>query len=465
MSTLAWFRAWCGVIAASLIGAAAAPAPAVQRLTVHEWGTFTCLQDETGRAIPGVNTDDEPLPQFVHRLSDFLIFPPTDLPLIYYKGIPMLHPQVTMRLETPVIYFYPPAGHPRPQEVDVRVQFRGGWLSEYYPAADVQAPGMVRENHRFGGLTPQTVGSLQWRRLQVGVEAAGPETDYRVWLAPREVKSAAVKTPDGETESYLFYRGVGSIEAPLRIYRDAAEEKLVVSERFGPQIASRGSATPAATTLWLVDVRRDGAVAFREVPQLVLSGKEDRTIAAFADEFRADEYSTENLAELRSSMKSSLIADGLFPEEAEAMLNTWELGYFKSPGMRLFFLLPRSWTDAILPLEVSADADVVRTMVGRIELVTPEHRRRLKRLSQSSPSLDWMENLHERISGGSDAYQQLWEGRIRFADLGLEAPAEYRDYLALGRFRNALVLDALKQTQDEGLEKFAAAYRLRYYSP
>jgi hypothetical protein len=282
----------------------------------------------------------------------------------------MLHPQVTMRLETPVIYFYPPAGQTKPQEVDVRVQFRGGWLSEYFPDAQVEAPGMERD---FGGLTPQTVGSLDWRRLQVGVDAAGPETDYRVWLAPREVKSAAVRTPEGEAESYLFYRGVGNVEAPLRVYRDEAEGKLVVNERFGPQIAGSGSAAPAATTLWLVDVRKDGAVAFREIPKVVLTGKEDRTIAAFAGEFRAEEYSKENLVELRGSMKSALIADGLFQDEAEAMLNTWELGYFKSPGLRLFFLLPRAWTDAVLPLEISADADMVRTMVGRIEMFCSEY--------------------------------------------------------------------------------------------
>jgi hypothetical protein len=32
---------------------------------VHEWGTFTCLQDENGQAVGGINVDDEPVPQFV----------------------------------------------------------------------------------------------------------------------------------------------------------------------------------------------------------------------------------------------------------------------------------------------------------------------------------------------------------------------------------------------------------------
>ena len=29
---------------------------------VHEWGTFTSLQDENGRTLSGINTDDEPMP-------------------------------------------------------------------------------------------------------------------------------------------------------------------------------------------------------------------------------------------------------------------------------------------------------------------------------------------------------------------------------------------------------------------
>jgi hypothetical protein len=35
------------------------------QLKVHEWGTFTSLQDERGTAIGGINTDDEPVPLFV----------------------------------------------------------------------------------------------------------------------------------------------------------------------------------------------------------------------------------------------------------------------------------------------------------------------------------------------------------------------------------------------------------------
>ena len=62
------------VVGLASLASAGDPRPAVDRnsLVIHEWGTFTCLQDETGRAIPGVNTDDERVPNFVHRLSDLI---------------------------------------------------------------------------------------------------------------------------------------------------------------------------------------------------------------------------------------------------------------------------------------------------------------------------------------------------------------------------------------------------------
>src|SRR3954468_17268567 len=78
------------------------PAPAGD-LVVHEWGTFTSFQDETGLAFTGINAEDEPLPDFCHKIqwnSAIDRFPS--------KAATRGHPDITMRLETPVIYFHPP---------------------------------------------------------------------------------------------------------------------------------------------------------------------------------------------------------------------------------------------------------------------------------------------------------------------------------------------------------------------
>ena len=49
---------------------------ASNELVVHEWGTFTTLQDEKGARLSGINVDDEPVPKFVHNLSRYLLGQP-----------------------------------------------------------------------------------------------------------------------------------------------------------------------------------------------------------------------------------------------------------------------------------------------------------------------------------------------------------------------------------------------------
>src|SRR6266446_2519538 len=106
-------------------------ASAGDELVVHEWGTFTSLQNEEGRAIGGINTDDEPVPGFVHDLSKWLLLSQSEVPPMFFQGAPSCHPDVTMRLETPVIYFHPPKKGDF-SKLDVHVEFRGGWLTQFY---------------------------------------------------------------------------------------------------------------------------------------------------------------------------------------------------------------------------------------------------------------------------------------------------------------------------------------------
>ena len=96
-----------------------------QPLVVHEWGTFTSLQDEAGRTLGGINSDDEPVPAFCHDVAWWLVSRPSDLPPVASKGVAWCNPDVTMRLETPVLYFHLPAGAACPLTASVKVAFRG----------------------------------------------------------------------------------------------------------------------------------------------------------------------------------------------------------------------------------------------------------------------------------------------------------------------------------------------------
>lgn len=413
----------------SLPPAAAPPSSSGKKLVVHEWGTFTSLQDETGRNLAGINSDDEPVPPFVHRLAPNVGLAPTDRNAMRLaKGLPIRLPNVTMRLETPVLYFYPPADRPE-MHVDVRVQFRGGWLSEFYPQAEYKAPGFKLTAPVAGRISPDESGELLWRNLHLGAKVPLVETNAPVWLAPRAVQAATVTGgPKGdETEKYVFYRGVGNVQPPVRVTCDATRQALLITD--GRPDAYRHG--------WLVSIRSDGALAFLDAP----AGQ------PLPAEFPGAAYAPENMAKLRRSMETSLVRNGLYPDEAAAMLETWQAAYFKSPGLRFFYLCPRAETDALLPLELSEPAALTRVMIGRIELVTPEQRTLLRQLRRAIEPVQLTQ-----IPAPSAL---VWCGGPPpepTRAVSLKRPAVPPEYEKLGRFRNALLLDEQARQPSEALQ-------------
>src|SRR5215813_8018444 len=108
-----------------------------QELVAHEWGTFTSVAGDDGRAViwrplelnkltfvespkPGSEFDyhSRELPSFVETLH-FGVFK---------QSLP-----ATIRMETPVLYFY----SQRPMDVSVSVKFSKGLITEWYPHAAI----------------------------------------------------------------------------------------------------------------------------------------------------------------------------------------------------------------------------------------------------------------------------------------------------------------------------------------
>jgi hypothetical protein len=440
-----------------LVAALAGPALAGDRLVVHEWGTFTSLQDEQGRELAGINIDDEPVPEFVHNLNRFLLSQPVLSSLHWQyrsKGAPRHHPLVTMRLETPVIYFYPPASQREPMRIDVSVRFQGGWLTEFYPEAHATAPGLKEGGFEFGELSESSTSSLAWNDLAVGGDGVGPATKEHVWVAPRKVEAANVTNVGGESERYLFYRGVGRIRAPLRATMDRNSGQLKLRANFdrvlGPQQTAR------IPQLWLIEVNQDGRCAFRQLDGFDATSDADRQLAATSYRFEPGDFAADNRDRLETAMHAALVADGLFPDEATALLTTWQRSYFASPGLRLFYLVPRVWTDRYLPLSLSREATIDRVMIGRLELVSDQQRALLDRLSDTAVSDGkWIEAIPE-----SPAREAFLAGRSNFGDLGVRIPPDYQMYLALGRFRNALVAHQERIGPTPSLTRFVDTYAL-----
>jgi hypothetical protein len=219
--------------------------------------------------------------------------------------------------------------------------------------------------------------------------------------------------------------------------------------------------------LWLVDARPDGSSAFREIESIDLSQGQEEILATTPATFSEGEYARDNLARIRERLHAALVRDGLFPDEAAGLLNTWEASYFRRPGLRMFSVVPQFWTDAHLPLTISVPAEVKRAMIGRIELVTPRHRELLKKISAGPVSTpDWVLSAREQLGPREQEqyYREDWylntAGNPTAGRLLASMPKDYRAYLELGRFRNALLLNEAKRRPTPELSTFIDRYEL-----
>lgn len=310
---------------------AEAPVPPEDPVTfsVHEWGTFTSIAGPDGGALswlPLSGPDD--LPCFVERMQ----FGPKWI----LSG--------TVRMETPVLYFYAADD----VTVDVKVRFHQGVITEWFPHATVnpsRLPDPRADSHRLA----DHVGTAAWTRVKVRPGAA---PDFRHEGSPshyypaRETDANPVQVGN-DLERFLFYRGVGEFAPPLN----------AVVESNG-RIHVRALSRAPIGDVVLFD-NRGGSVSY--VVRSV-SGSET-AIDPLLLERRSP-------ASLNEHLERVLVAHGLYPKEARAMIATWQDTWFEE-GSRLFYIAPRSAIDRVLPLDITPrPADTARVFVGRIELMT-----------------------------------------------------------------------------------------------
>jgi hypothetical protein len=362
-----------------------------------------------------------------------------------------------MRLETPVIYFYPPGGK-LDQPIDVHVRFRGGWLTEFYPKAMPVAPGVTdkvdEDTGVFRKLTRETTSSLSWVDLRVGTSGKPPVTAEPVWTAPRKVGAAMLTAASGESEKYLFYRGVAAQRSPLRVLTDIATNELSIKANFD-EVLKEDERAPIRR-LWLVHIRPDGSAAFRTLSSVEATSDPQRTLTKTSGTFAAKDFTTDGIGRLKAEMLAELVSEGLYEDEAQALLNTCDRAYFKNHGLRLFFVTPRRWTDHYMPLSLSQPASIERVMIGRIELITPEQRKTLAKIAAGPVSrADWIDSIPDGPS--KRAFES---GHSNFGDLGPAMPADYRAYMSLGRFRNALATWYAKENPKTLMLNFVGMYSL-----
>jgi hypothetical protein len=326
--------------------AAASPAgrqtPAEPGLTAHEWGTFTTIAGADGLPVEWLPVDlsgPSDLPHFVEHYRN----------AGFKAGL-----RGTVRMETPVIYFY----SPHETRVSVRVSFTKGLITEWYPHPDGVAPNTSLALDTLYG--PHDDGSITWNSVTVSpaVPANFPrESAASHYYSARDTSATplSVKGPWGDQrEKFLFYRGVSTTSLPLTA-KVLPSGAIRLTNRIGRPI-------PALVLF----ERRDDKLGYR-----IVTSPRDHLILETPSV-------TGTFDSLRGDLEDLLVNQGLFRDEARAMIETWRDTWFEE-GSRLFYIVPSSHVDSILPLSITpAPAQVVRAFVGRIELVTPATERSIE---------------------------------------------------------------------------------------
>lgn len=304
-------------------------------LIAHEWGTFTSIAGRDGHAVEwSPQGGPEDLPRFVEhiRTADFK------------SGL-----RGTVRMETPVLYFYCSSE----TTVSVKVSFAQGVITEWYPHAsriepgpnEVLSPTTLRDGERNG--------SIAWNSVTVspGVAVNLPQDNSpNHYYAARETAAAPVlvRTRKGvQQEKFLFYRGVSVFSVPVAA-QPMADGKVTVRN-----------------------------LGMEEIPDVILFERRGEKLGyrvggALQGEMELDPPDlTSTVESIGHDLEDVLIARGLYPDEARAMIETWKKSWFEQ-GSRLFYIVPPQFVNAVLPLSISpSPGQVKRVFVGRMELITP----------------------------------------------------------------------------------------------
>jgi hypothetical protein len=338
--------------------AVGARTPAVDsELVVHEWGTFTSIAGNDGQAVVWTPSGSDVLPGFIEHFGWALS--KTNL-----RG--------TVRMETPVLYFY----SPRATDLSVHVAFSRGLITEWYPHAgrvnSIVSARWPSEAHSEDtplagrGLTSMSLykqradGDILWGSVHL---EPGKSTDFARdlreshYYAARETSATPlrVSTQRGaQQERFLFYRGVSAMDIPISA-RLAPDGNLLVR-----------NLDKAAVANVILFERRGDKVGYR------ISGELQNEVPLQPPDLTA------NVDRLYADLEEILVAHGLYRDEARAMIKTWHTSWFEE-GSRLFYIVPQSFVDSILPLTINpAPAQTVRVFVGRMEIVTPATERALE---------------------------------------------------------------------------------------
>ena len=383
--------------------------PVVSAYDLHEWGTFTTVSGSDGGLLAGLHVEEEHLPPFVYshlgmrpqggmaseqmyiarlmqgnRSKQMFVMQDSKevIQPLMTKGMPNAMLQnVTVKMETPVIYFY----GDDTKKVNVKVGFNGGTISQWYPERKAgDTPNLVKKGeHKISNslknvsdremvfyrpidFSKHYDGSIEWDVEILSKAESDPAYTFKpnentTWIYPRVPGANMIKVGN-EYEDYLFYRGVGNFELPAVFSVDEAESLEVKN--------NSAEVIPFAFAFENIGgkfrYKAIGEVAAGEVAKVAES---DWHMAAEGESQQVEVF---------QQMREGLISQGLTSDEANGMIKTWWKSYFNKPGLRVFWVVPEVDLERILPLRVNPKpASQVRVLVGRADVMRPRFEKRL----------------------------------------------------------------------------------------
>jgi hypothetical protein len=327
-------------------------------LVVHEWGVFKLFKDPALAAVDRKREWDS-------------------LPSFFYRQLPKerlrWNPGSWLK---PIVYFYAKAA---PLHLSVNVSFTHGAPVIWWPAvADPiddggrQPNGKAERSQPFRSLTwdawvgnPGPMSALEFGPWNRDKAFTLPAMDFPLpkdcWLQqarlPEASRLTVVGTKEGprtapwlmnrpETEGFLYYDGL--VPAPDYLSCEQVDETSL-------RLHNRSSF--AIRRLFVVDRRVEGKTRFAALDKL-LQPNATRPIALRS--VAAADWPAAGAAQF----KRALLDTGLYETEAGALQAIWNKDLLEGKGITVFYILPRSEYNRMLPLDILPAPAVKPVRVG-----------------------------------------------------------------------------------------------------
>jgi hypothetical protein len=345
---------------------------------VHEWGTDTIVVGSDGSMQRGLHHEEEDLPAFVYdRMSAGTLPGSTSM-------------SVDVKMETPVTYFYSDV----PLTATVAIDFPKGVFTQWYPAVSSFYPFIMGPNSTGNQPEPADPvldpsfpfqsatcaakynhignGLLDWGKIEIlarGDKQQLPEAplEQYSWSFARAVDANELRVQGvpamgaSEAERFLFYRGLGNFDLPARVTA-APGGKITVQNQLADSLGG----------VFVLHVDDDrGSFAHVQHGDVGVPGGAsiDVDVPQLEGAPALDQYADSLAIEVTAALETT----GLYRDEAVAMVSTWKRQWFRTPGVRVLYLSPQSWTDDNIPLSIEPRPEsTLRVMVMRVEVISPE---------------------------------------------------------------------------------------------